>query len=77
MKTKLFLIVSCMIVFFSINACSKEAIEDCLYGSGMGCAEVPIPLPDDGLLVDGQIKTDAILVESDSPLAVSKLPVRD
>ncbi len=75
MKTKLFLILGCIIVFIAINACSKEAIEDCLAGSGFGCLEVPIPPSEDGRLDDGQIETDATLVESDSTLAVSKLPV--
>jgi len=70
MKTKLFLFVSCITIFIAINACSKEAIEDCLFGSGFGCNEVPIPPSEDGLLDDGQIVTD-------STLAVSKLPVRE
>lgn len=77
MKTKI-LIVSCftIILLFSI-ACSKEAIEDCLVGSGVGCTQFPIPTEDEGLSDVNKIEMDAALIETDSTLAASKLPVRD
>lgn len=75
MKTKYFLIVGCLIVFSSINACSKERINACLDGDGFAC-QVPIPT-EEGMLDEGQMELDAAQIASDSTLAVSKLPVRD
>ena len=75
MKTKHFLIVSCTTVLFAINACSKERINDCLNGNEAAC-EILVPT-ENTVLDDGHMEMDATLIESDSTLAVSKLPVRD
>ena len=74
MKTKLLLLVGCMAVFISINACDTPLAE-CLFDDEDAC-ETLIPT-EETLLDDGQLETDAMLVESDSTLAVSKLPVRE
>jgi hypothetical protein len=74
MKTKLLLIVGYIAVFIAINACSKERINACIDGEAFAC-QLPIP-NEETLLDDGQLETDAMFVESDSTLAVSKLPVR-
>lgn len=61
------LFVGCLIMglFFS-NACIPEEISECLFENESACQ----PNQEDSLLEDGQIETD-------STLAVSKLPVRD
>ncbi|MCJ7467668.1 MAG: hypothetical protein MUO53_13360 [Maribacter sp.] len=66
MKTKLFLIVSGIIVFFSIGACTKEEIGDCLITGNSESCIPPIPT-ETSILAEGQKM-------SDSTLAVSKLP---